>query len=180
MAAHLFTLATDRQSWLDVGRPVYVRSFTEFLEAQETVLDKKAATPVSQARETMPGVWLGRNVSLHPSTHIDPPVFIGTNSVVGPDVTIGPYAIVGHNCMLDAHSTVTRSVVLPGSYVGEGLELSEVVVDRDLVVNPRLGTALILPEPLLLSSMSDVGVVPPLQAFLSRLVAGVVTVHPLF
>lgn len=171
LAAHLFDLMSGPNSCLQVRRPIPIRAFSSYFEVQEAVLDKKAPTFISQGRETDSGVWLGRNVSVHPTARIQPPVFIGANSVVGPEVVLGPYAVVGRDCMLDAHSRVTRSVVFPGSYVGEGLELVDVFVDRNVLVNPRLETALTFPDPLLLGSLSDVGVVPPLQAALSRMVA---------
>jgi lipopolysaccharide/colanic/teichoic acid biosynthesis glycosyltransferase len=70
-------------------------------------------------------------------------------------VRLGPYAAVGKDCVLEAHSTVTNSVIFPGSYVGEGLELRDVIVDRNRLVNPRLGGVVVVSDNFLLASLSE-------------------------
>jgi lipopolysaccharide/colanic/teichoic acid biosynthesis glycosyltransferase len=175
-ARWLFDRHPGSDAYSEVPPPIPLRSFPEYFAAHEAVLSKKSLTPLSPGREVEPGVWLGRNVSLHPTARVQPPVFVGANSVVGPGVTLGPYAVIGQDCMLDARSTVVNSLVFPGSYVGESLELADVVVDRQVLVNPQFEEAITIPDPLLLGSLSEVGVVPPLQRLLSRLVAAVLLV----
>lgn len=176
LAEYLFTEFPSEALWLEVPRPIRVQTFAEYFAAHEAVLSKKSPTPLSPGRETEPGLWLARNVSVHPTARVQPPVFVGENSAIGPGVTLGPYAVVGRDCMLDARCTVTHSLVFPGSYVGEDLELAEVVVDRNLLVHPRFNEAMTIPDPLLLGSLPEFGVVPPLQALLSRLVAATLLV----
>jgi NDP-sugar pyrophosphorylase family protein len=175
LAAHLFHSLPD-DVWLEVPSPIPLQTFPEYFAAHEAVLSKKSPTPLTLGRETEPGIWLGRNVSIHPTARVQAPVYIGDNSAIGPAVALGPYAVVGGNCMLDAGCSVSHSVVFPGSYVGEHLELASVVVDRNTLVHPHFNEAVTIADPLLLGSLPELGVVPPLQALLSRVVAATLLV----
>jgi len=57
--------------------------------------------------------------------------------------------------VLDGHCTVTNSVIFPGSYVGEGLELAEVIVDKNRLISVRLGGAVDVSDNFILGSMSE-------------------------
>ena len=92
------------------------------------------------ANEVEPGIWLSRNINLHPTAHLIPPVYIGQDCRIDKGVFLGPNAIIGHNCVIDSDSTITESVIFSGSYVGQGLELSQVMVDRNRLINTHMGT----------------------------------------
>jgi NDP-sugar pyrophosphorylase family protein len=140
---------------VEVPPPLDVRTFGEFLASHQAVLAKKASGLLLSGREADPGVWLSRNVRLHPSVQFFPPVFVGENCDVGPGVRLGPNAVLGKDCMLDGHCTVTNSIVFSGSYVGEGLELADVIVDRNRLVSVRHGEAVAISDNFLLGSMSE-------------------------
>ena len=100
-------------------------------------------------------IWLARNVSLHPTAKLIPPLYIGENCRIGRGVQIGPDAVIGHNCVLDEKSTVTRSVIFPGSYVGEALELSDAIVDKNCLINVRVGSEITIQENFILGSLAE-------------------------
>jgi hypothetical protein len=84
-------------------------------------------------REVEPGVWIGRNVMLHPTAKIVPPVFLGQNSRIGAGAEVGPYASLGEHCFLGNHSKVESSVIQTGSFLGDDLELTDSLSDRDFI-----------------------------------------------
>src|SRR5262249_57326278 len=96
-----------------------------------------------------------------------PPVFLGENCQIGAGVQLGPHASVGHDCVLDTHCSVAQSVIFPGSYVGEALELGDVLVDKNCLINVRYGGALTVVDDFILGSLAD----RPLQRWLMRLFA---------
>lgn len=119
--------------------------------------------PLGQLIE--PGVWISRNVMLHPTAKITPPIYIGENCRVGANVQLGPNAVIGSNSILDTGSIVVEAMVMRDSYIGEGLELDGVIVDKNLLVNTRLAIETHVTEQFLLSELTG----QPLKAAISRL-----------
>lgn len=119
----------------------------------------KALTPPWQSlgfrgREVEPGIWLSRNVSLHPSTRLVAPVYIGENCKIERGVSLGPDAIVGSGCVLDRGCHVDSSVIFPSSYIGEGLELSSVLIHRNMLINTRLDAKVLVRDDFILGQLN--------------------------
>jgi lipopolysaccharide/colanic/teichoic acid biosynthesis glycosyltransferase len=142
-----------------------------FLRAQQEALDGSFPDLMISGREADPKVWISRNVALHPSAVITPPVYIGENCRVGKGARIGPSAVIGANCIVDSQSIVVNSMVAPGTYIGEALELDSVIVDRNRLVNLRLGTSFLVSETFLLGSLTSRSHGRTLQRLRDRLIA---------
>src|SRR5262249_8988134 len=147
--------AAGESAWFEVARPPSVASFPDILTSHQAVLGKEFFGLLLAGREIEPGIWLSRNVVLHPTALIFPPVYVGKNCQIGRGVRLGPYAVIGDDCLLDERSTITHSVVFPGSYVGEGLELADVLVDKNRLVNVRVGGAMTITDHFILGSLSE-------------------------
>ncbi len=126
-----------------------------YLDSQRLVLEQKFPCFLISGRQADPGIWIARNVALHPTAKVTPPVFIGENCRIGASAQIGPSAVIGQNCIIDSHTIVTDSMVAAGTYVGEGLELDSVIVDRNRLLNVRLETSLLTGEAFLLGALTD-------------------------
>lgn len=169
---HLRRCMADEESHtVDVPHCLGVRSFEDLLAAQRAVLDKAFPDLLLSGREIEPGIWLSRNVSLHPTARLIPPVYVGRNCRIGEGVQLGPYVVVGHDCALDARCLVSESVIFPGSYVGEALELDHVLVDKNRLINVRLGAAVSVADDFILGSLSESTLHSWIAGMLSRLVA---------
>jgi hypothetical protein len=143
----------------------------ELLESQRKILEGKFSGLMIGGRQTEPGIWISRNVSLHPTARLEAPVYIVANCRIGRGARIGPFATIGENCIVDDHSSVSNSCVAPGTYIGEGLELEQVVVDRNRLVNVKIGTSFLVSETFLLGSLTEQASHRPLQKLVSRLSA---------
>lgn len=165
--------ADGESSWFEIGRPLTMTNFAEILSSHQAVLGKEFSGTLLGGREIEPGIWLSRNVVLHPTALVFPPVYLGENCQVGRGVKLGPHAVVGHDCLLDEQSTVTQAVIFPGSYIGAGLELAEVLVDKNRLVNVRHGAAVTITDDFILGSMSERHLRRGLMRFVSQ-VMGVV------
>jgi lipopolysaccharide/colanic/teichoic acid biosynthesis glycosyltransferase len=162
---HLEQVKSEGPERRVVARSLATLTFNDMLAGHEAVLGKHFEGLLLTGREIEPGIWLSRNVMLHPTAEIFPPVYVGENCRIEAGVKLGPRAVLGHDCVLDTHSTVTNSLVFPGSYVGEGLELAEVIVDKNLLINVRVGGVLTISDITILGSMSDT----PLHRLLGRM-----------
>lgn len=144
-----------RATLLATPQPLSLLSYGEYLESQRRVLAKEVSGLVTSAWEADPGIWLSRNVMLHPKATIVAPVFIGENCRIESGAQIGPNVTIGHNCMLDQRSTASQSVILPGSYVGEGLEVNHLIIDRNRLISVQAGTAITVTDDFILASMQE-------------------------
>ncbi len=140
---------------INVEAPLGIRTFEEMLTTNWKILEMKGAGLLLSGRETDPGVWISRNVSLHPMAHLVPPVYIGENCRIGLGVKLGPGVVLGRDSALDKRCTVENSVIMPGSYVGEALELADVIVDRNRLVNVRVGAAVTVADDFILGSLKE-------------------------
>lgn len=131
-----------------------IESGEELLRSQRESLEGSFPGLLIGGRQSEPGVWISRNVVLHPSATVQAPVFIGENCRIGRGAQIGPSAVIGANCIVDSHSSVVNSMVAPGTYVGEALELESVIVDRNRLVNVRLGASFLVSETFLLGNLT--------------------------
>ena len=122
-------------------------------------------------REVSEGIWIARNVSLHPSATLVAPVYLGENCRIGSGIRLGPNVVVVRDCVLDSGSTAADSTVLPGSYVGQALELDHVIVDRNRLVNVRAGGETIVRDDFILSAISSTNFRSAFTTVLSRAAA---------
>jgi hypothetical protein len=172
LGAHLFSLATTQTSLVQVPETLNVRTYTGLLASHRAVMEKRFTGLFLKGRETDPSVWLSRNVSLHPTAGITPPVYISENCRIGRGVQVGPHAVIGKDCVIDAKCTLTDTIVFPGTYIGEGLELAQVIIDKNLLINVRLGSEVTVSERVILGYTSGPGVGCWLSGILTRAVAG--------
>jgi lipopolysaccharide/colanic/teichoic acid biosynthesis glycosyltransferase len=120
-----------------------------------------------------PGVWLARNVSVHPTAKLRSPAFLGENSRVGAMVEVGPAVSIGRDCMIEESTIVSDSVVFGGSYIGQHLELRNVVVDRSRLINTRWDVEIEGVDELLLGSVYGAPFGASLRRICSRTAAAV-------
>jgi hypothetical protein len=118
-----------------VRRMIDVRDDEGLWAAQFEPLEQNRLGLMLSGRRVDPGIWLSRNVSLHPTALLQPPVFIGPDSRIGPGVRIGPRAVVMAGSVVDHRASVVDSAVFPGSYIGRDLEVRRCLVDRNRVVH---------------------------------------------
>jgi len=83
------------------------------------------------------------------------PVFIGAGCEVAAGATVGPDVTVGTNCVIDRGAVVTDAVVLPGTYIGEGVRLESVVVDQDRVIVSRGDESVVVASGVAVRSLTD-------------------------
>ena len=148
-----------------------VRTEAEFLVSQRTALDKGFKGLLFYGREVQEGVWISRNVTLHPTANLIPPVYLGENCRIGAGIRIGPNVVIVRDCMLDSGTTVENSTILPGSYVGQALELDHVIVERNRLINVRAGAETIVRDDFILSGITRTSFHSIFASLLSRTAA---------
>ena len=134
-------------------RPLSAHSSEDLIEANRRVLAREFPDLLVGGTEVQPGVWVARNVTVHPTAKLTSPAFLGENSRVGALVQVGPAASIGRDCMIERETSVLDSVVCGGSYVGQQLVLRGVVVDRSRLISTRWDAEIEDVDELLLGSV---------------------------
>lgn len=144
-------------------------SVAEFQEAQEVYLysayrqrvpDQDVGGPADQvrfpsldARQIAPGIWVGREPSIHPSVKIAPPTYIGAHSWIGREVELGPETVVGANVVIDDEATIDGSTVLGNTYVGRLVHVSRRVVTASTISDVETNETTRVVDPFLIGPM---------------------------
>ena len=137
----------------DGPRPLTAGSYEDLLDANRRVLMREFPGLLVGGKEVQPGVWVARNVTIHPTARLAAPAFLGENSRVGAMVQVGPAASIGKDCLIERETFVSDSVVCGGSYVGRQLALRGVVVDRSRLISTRWDAEIEGVDDLLLGSV---------------------------
>jgi len=148
-----------------------VRTPEEFLATNWAMIEKRFPKLIIGAREADDGIWISRNVSLHPTAVLTAPVYIGENCRINPGVKMGPRVVVSPNCLVDESSLLTETVVFPGSYIGQALELNDAIVNRNRLVNVGVGAAITVTDNFILGNFAENKLGQLAKAAVSRITA---------
>lgn len=160
-------------------------TFQNYLEAQKVFLSRankgrnESERKVSyrynavESRQLSQGIWSGKNVRIHPTAKIVPPVNIGSNSWVGQDAELGPGTVIGASVVIDEGATVRNSIILDNTYVGKLVHVENRLVNQGQLIDLFTNEHVQVTDPVLLGKTNPTLILPslkrPLDLFLSLL-----------
>ncbi len=100
---------------------------------------------------------IGRNVVISKSSEIRKPVMIGNNVQIFEGSILGPGAVIGSNVIIDRECTVTDSIVLENTYIGEHLEVQNRIAAGNILIDPESGISIVMDDPHLLAGIKKTG-----------------------
>jgi len=132
-----------------------MQSGADLLGSHRRVMAESGGGLMLTGNEVEPGMWLSRNVSLHPTAELQAPVYIAENCRISKGARIGPGVAIGRNCVVGEKSTLVDTVVFPGSYIGDALELKDAIVDKNCLLNVRIGSEILIREDFILGNLEE-------------------------
>ena len=126
----------------------------ELLLSQEKILKNTFSGLKHYIRETEPGIRISKNAKIHPNAEITAPVYIGENCTLLKGCRIGPGTVIGDNCLIDKYVVAKMSLVMPGTYVGASLDVSNSVIDKNLLIDMETGAEVIINDEHVLSALT--------------------------
>lgn len=117
------------------------------------------------------GIWISRGCNIHPTAKLVPPIFIGEYCQISKDCQIGPKAVVESHCLIDSASKVSHSLILSRSYVGEGLNVENSIIDRNQLINLSLNAAVRIRDDFILCELSHPSLSEGITNIFERLIA---------
>jgi mannose-1-phosphate guanylyltransferase len=115
--------------WSDIG------TLEAYRQAQYDVLSGKVGVEIPGEKRGE-GLWVGEDAQIHPGANIEGHAVVGRDAVVGRGVTLSGDVTVGTDCWVRPDATIKRSILLPGSTVGDGAYLEDCIVGHGYDVRP--------------------------------------------
>jgi len=84
-------------------------------------------------------VFAGQGVEIAPSAVINGPVFIGNNCKVDGDTRIESFSALGDDCIISDRTTIKRSILWNGAYIGRGAALRGAILGSRVQVHDGAG-----------------------------------------
>jgi len=78
--------------------------------------------------EVLPGIWIGSGARIDRSATVLAPAYVGMNSSVRASCRISATSAVEKECEVDCATSVDGTCVLPNTYLGMGLSVSNAIV----------------------------------------------------
>ena len=107
--------------WSDIG------TLEAYRTAQHDALSGKVRLNIP-GEQRAEGIWVERGARIHPSATIEGRVVLKQDAVIGREVRLIGDVTVGSDCWVRSGATIKRSILLPGSYVGEDAYLEGCIV----------------------------------------------------
>ncbi|MDM8538169.1 sugar transferase [Desulfobacterales bacterium HSG17] len=148
-------LKVSHADYAPIDKPLSVQTAADLLDSSRSVLAGKGSQLLVSGKEAEPGIWLSRNVSLHPESTLTAPLYIGENCRIEKKVRLGPNTVVGADCLVEQKTIIADTIICPGSFIGEGLELKNALVDKNCLVNTQQGLELPITEDFILGSLKS-------------------------
>ena len=120
------------------------------------------------AREN--GLTVGRGSHVDNQSLAGEHAFVGRGSRVHPEARLAGTSVVTDGCFIDSKASVTNSVILPGTYVGENIEIRNAIVSGNQVIRVDSGASYRVADRFLLTQMQRQG--SSLTARLANRMAG--------
>lgn len=146
-------------------------NYSSYLDAQKEVITHGFTGLLLTGREVQTGVWISRNVRLHPTAHVIPPVYVGENCRIGAHVKIGPNSVICANCMIDNLSVIENSVIFPNGYVSQELDLIDSIVDRNRLISAKSGSVVTVTDEFILGSLKENSIAEMIKLIINRSLA---------
>ena len=133
----------------------YVNRLSSAQELHQLVVDsfrgRCALRPIGT--EVKPHVWMDQGARIDRYARVVAPAYLGKNSQLRAGALITRGSSIEEGCIVDCGTVVENSLVLPHTYLGRGLDISQAVVDGSKLVHLKRNVALQVTDANLVSTM---------------------------
>lgn len=126
-------------------------SLKSFYEAALSLMQCDHCRQSPPGLEITPGLFVGRSSDVIAANRAEGTVLVGDNTWIHSTSRISGPSSIGHDCYIDRGVEIHRSIVMPGTYIGEELTVSDSIVAGDTLLRMDTGTRITLREQQLLA-----------------------------
>jgi len=111
------------------------------------------------------GLTVGRGSNISTQSLAGEHAFVGNRSRVRASVRLAGSSVISDNCFIDNQANITDSVILPGTYVGENIEIRNAIVNGNQVIRIDSGASYRVADRFLLTQVQRQESALPIQIF---------------
>lgn len=130
-----------------------LESLRAFHTSSLGLLDQRPPGLEIPGREVAVGVRVGRHARVPLRAVHDQPVLAGARAEVDPRAELLDHVMLADDVVVDRGATLRRTVVLPGTYIGELVELQDAIVWSNLLVRVDTGAVARVTDAFLLADL---------------------------
>ncbi len=116
-------------------------------------------------------MWVGHHTVISSSAGVEGPTFVGNHVHIGPGATLLGDSVVGDGTIIDQDASVSASVVLPNTYVGTELYITDSIVTGRFLMVMSIGVWASISDRFLLTDIRDPVSLPAIRHLLDRVYA---------
>lgn len=117
--------------WMDIS------TLNEYIQANEDILS--GAYPLLEIKDEHQDIFVGENTTIHSSTKIIAPSYIGENTTIAANSTIGPNTVIGNDCRVGTNTTIIDSIVWDKISLGNNSTVEGVIINSDFMISNSNG-----------------------------------------
>ena len=137
---------------LDIRNPI--ASLADYHRANLDAASGKLGVQFQIGREIVAGVRAGRQSRVPASAIKGTPLLVGSRCQIDSSAELLGDVVVSDDVIIDRHATLKSTVVLPNTYIGEMVDVSDSIVATNYLINPHTGVVTRVVDTFLLSSLS--------------------------
>jgi mannose-1-phosphate guanylyltransferase/phosphomannomutase len=128
-------------------------SLLSFYRANLDILAGHFAGLIIPGREIAPRVRVGRHTKLPASAIKEGPLLIGSRCSIADDAELHGEVAVSHDVVIDCRAMIRSSVIMPNTYIGELVEVTNAIVAGNRLIHVDTGTVSTVVDSFLLASI---------------------------
>lgn len=136
-------------------------SLADYHRANLDLVRRRFRRLIPAGRELAAGLIAGRRAEVQPRSLVDGWAYVGDNSRVDSGAELRGAVVIGRDVLVDRGAKVADSVILPQSYVGEQIALSNAIIAGNTLIRVDTGVVLTITDAFLLSRLSRPGPARP-------------------
>lgn len=130
---------------------VALDSLRSFYDGALAMTAGRPVGEIERGLEMTPGLRVEKLSRVSEKNHSKGKVLVGSNTWLHKSARVAGPCIIGNDCYIDRGAIISNSIVMPGTYVGEQLSISNSIVSGDLLIQIDKGVQLKVTDDQLLS-----------------------------
>jgi mannose-1-phosphate guanylyltransferase/phosphomannomutase len=162
------------------GRLSLLESLPDFHRANLDILAGHFPGIVIPGREVISDVKVGRRTKFSKNAIKASPIIIGARCSIADSVELGPEVVISNDVVVDDRAVIRSSVIMPNTYLGKLVEVSNAIVAGDRLIHIDTGTSTRVVDSFLLAKVPKAQIGSQIRNFADRAIGAALLVTSLW
>ncbi|SDW55008.1 NDP-sugar pyrophosphorylase, includes eIF-2Bgamma, eIF-2Bepsilon, and LPS biosynthesis proteins [Thiocapsa roseopersicina] len=167
--------SATQTAWIPVAAEQVrtVQSLAEYHRVNLDAIAKRLPGLILPGRQAALGLTLGRGSRVSPRSLKQGVCLVGARCRIAPDAELTGEVVISDDVIVDRRATINSSVILPHTYVGELVEITNAIVSANTMIRVDSGAVLQVTDACLLADLKQAtlsgGIADPVHRLLGTL-----------